>query len=419
MKSISTTCCIAGGGPAGMMLGFLLARAGIDVTVLEKHEDFFRDFRGDTIHPSTFELMHELGLLDAFLKVPHQEARELTAYFNDTAVPIANFTHLKIAKPAVGLMPQWDFLDFLKAQATTYPAFHLLMNTEAKELLQAGGVVTGLKAMTIEGEQIEIQAKLVVGADGRHSIIREQSGLKVIETGAPIDVLWFKLSRKGEDPGQVFGRFYFGRIMVLLDRGDYWQCAYVIEKGAFEKLQKQGLENFKKAVAEVSPFLADRVDELTDWDRIKLLSVAIDHLEKWYLPGLLCIGDAAHAMSPIGGVGINLAVQDAVATANILYPYLKKGEVPVRTLAMVQKRRELPMRVIQRVQIVIQKGIGERQADKENDRIPLPFRLFKRFPFLRRIPAKLIGMGIRPEHVRTPDVGNKTKKVPPRGGTFI
>lgn len=405
MKSYNTSCCIAGGGPAGMMLGFLLARAGIDVTVLEKHKDFFRDFRGDTIHPSTFELMHELGLLDAFLKVPHQEAKELTAYFNNAAVPIANFSHLNIAKPAVGIMPQWDFLDFLKEQATAYPCFNLLMNTEAKELLQSNGLVTGLKAMTIEGEQVEILAKLVVGADGRHSIVREQSGLKVVETGAPIDVLWFKLSRKAEDPGQVFGRFYYGRIMVLLDRSDYWQCAYVIEKGAFEKLQKQGLEDFKKAVAEVSPFLANRVDELTDWDRIKLLSVAIDHLERWYLPGLLCIGDAAHAMSPIGGVGINLAVQDAVATANTLYPYLKKGAVPVGVLAAVQKRRELPMRVIQRVQIAIQKGIGERQADRQNDSIPLPFRLFKRFPFLRRIPARLIGMGIRPEHIGTPDVG--------------
>lgn len=405
--SFTTTCCISGGGPAGMMAGLLLARAGIDVMVLEKHADFFRDFRGDTIHPSTFQLMHELDMLDDFLNVPHQEIQTLGARFNGRFLQLADFSHLGVAKPALGLMPQWDFLNFLKDRAKAYPHFHLLMQTKAVDLLKQDERIVGVKAQTPDG-LVAIHAKLVIGADGRHSDVREKAGLQIISTGVPIDVLWFRLSKKATDPSQSLGNFYYGKMMVLLDRAEYWQCAYVIDKGDFENIKQKGLPVFRHELAEVVPFLHDRMNELQDWEQVKLLSVAIDRLEKWYTPGLLCIGDAAHAMSPIGGVGINLALQDAVAAANILYQSLRENKnIDSAILQHVQKRRELPTKFTQRLQVTIQKGIISRrlQAGKQN-KPPLVMRLLNRWPLLRRLPARLIGIGFRPEHIRTPGPKN-------------
>jgi len=402
---LTTQAVICGGGPAGMMLGFLLARAGVDVVLMEKHKDFFRDFRGDTIHPSTFQLMHELGLLDEFLKLPHQEATDLHADMNGVDIHLADFSHLPVARKAVGIMPQWDFLNFIARQAARYPGFHLLMETKVTGLVKEEGRVRGVEADG-PGGTLRIHGDIVVGTDGRSSDVRRLSGLHVTDTGAPIDVLWFRLSRKETDPGQVLGRFENGRIMVLLGRGDYWQCAYVIEKGGYDVLRKRGIEEFRKEIAETTPFLKDRVAELVSWDEIRLLSVVIDHLDVWYCDGLICIGDAAHAMSPIGGVGINLALQDAVATANILYPVLAKKE-PVTTdiLKRIQKRREFPARMVQRLQVFIQKGIHARRSnEKLGKQVPFAFHLFRWVPWLRRIPARLVGLGIRPEHIGTPEM---------------
>ena len=397
-------CCIAGGGPAGMILGFLLARAGLKVVVLEKHADFFRDFRGDTIHPSTIQILDELGLLDEFLKVPHQEVIELKAIFNDFEFTVADFSHLPVAKPVLGLMPQWDFLNFVAAQAARYSTFKLIKEAKVTGLLRDGKRITGVKAETPDGI-LHVKAKLTVGTDGRSSTVRQLAGLKVIKTGAPIDVLWFRLSQRSDDPPYTFGRFFNGNIMILLNRKEYWQCAYVIEKGDFEKIQKEGLENFREQLASVSPFLANRLTELKSWDDVKLLSVDIDHLEKWYDEGVLCIGDAAHAMSPIGGVGINLAIQDAVAAANILYPHFSNKEIDVSVLKQVQDRREWPMRVVQRVQVIIQ-NIIRKGRGQTNVKPPVLLRLFNLFPILRRIPARVVGLGIRPEHIRTPNAND-------------
>jgi 2-polyprenyl-6-methoxyphenol hydroxylase-like FAD-dependent oxidoreductase len=397
------TCCIAGGGPAGIMLGFLLARAGVEVLVLEKHGDFLRDFRGDTIHPSTLQLMDELGLLAAFLRRPHQEIRELHGIIGDTDVTIADFSHLPTRCKFVAMIPQWDFLDFLSEAGRQYPSFHLEMETEATGLLIEGDRVVGLVARTAAGEQ-EIRADLVIGADGRHSVVRERAGLEATDIGAPIDVLWMRLSKKDGDPGQTAGRLVSGRLLVMLDRGDYWQCAYVIRKGGYDAMRARGIENFRHELVGIAPFLQDRVAELQDWDDIKLLTVAVDRLKEWWRPGLLCIGDAAHAMSPIGGVGINLAVQDAVAAANILADPLRDGKLTVEHLQAVQRRRTLPMRVIQRVQVIIQTRILDRVIGSDKPvTAPFAVRLFNWIPWLRRIPARLVGMGIRPEHIRTPN----------------
>ncbi|MEI9946369.1 MAG: FAD-dependent oxidoreductase [Chitinophagaceae bacterium] len=403
----TTTCCIAGGGPAGMMLGFLLARAGIDVIVLEKHKDFFRDFRGDTIHPSTFELVYELGLLEDFLKIPHQELQQLGARFNERFIKMADFSHLRVAKPALGFMPQWDFLNFLREKAIAFKNFRLLIETKFSQLLIENNKIKGVTAST-PGGMITIHADLVVGADGRDSSVREQAGLKVITTGAPIDVLWFKLSKQEGDPLQSLGNFYYGKLLVMLDRTDYWQCGYVIPKGNLAGIRERGLPAFYEELGEVVPFLKSRMNELKDWEQVKLLSVAIDHLDEWCRDGLLCIGDAAHAMSPVGGVGINLAIQDAVAAANILYKPLKEGKgVTTSTLRKVQQRRKFPARVTQRMQVAIQKGIinGKVQTQKQQ-KPPMFMRMLNRWPRLRRLPARLIGMGVRPEHIRTPAVKN-------------
>jgi 2-polyprenyl-6-methoxyphenol hydroxylase-like FAD-dependent oxidoreductase len=402
-RQITTRCVIAGGGPAGMMLGFLLARAGIDVTVLEKHGDFLRDFRGDTIHPSTLELMHELGLLDAFLKLPHQEVSRLAFQFGAERIPMVDFSHLPVRCKFVALMPQWDFLDFLADRGRRYSNFHLLMRTEAIDLISDGDRVTGLRARAPDGE-IEIHAALVVGCDGRHSTVRERAGLSSEDVGAPIDVLWFRLSRHNDDTEETGGHIEAGKMMVMLNRGDYWQCAYVIPKGGIEAVKREGLAAFRDRVVELSPWMADRIGELKSFDDIKLLTVTIDRLRQWHRPGLLCIGDAAHAMSPVGGVGVNLAVQDAVAAANILAEPLRAGFVTNEHLAAVQRRREFPMKLIQWVQVVVQNRLlSPALSSRERPKPPFALKLIQWLPFLRRIPARIVGLGVRPEHIETPE----------------
>ena len=394
-------CCIAGGGPAGMMLGLLLARGGVDVVVLEKHADFLRDFRGDTIHPSTLEVMHELGLLERLLTLPHQKVSRINGQFGDLALTVADFSSLSTQCRFVAFMPQWDFLNLLAEEAARYSTFRLLMQADVTDLIEEAGSVIGLRANTPDGP-LEVRAGLVVGADGRHSTVRSHAGLSVEEFGAPMDVLWFRLSRWTSDPGDPIGRFDAGRIFIMLNRGDYWQCGFVIPKGSRDRFQGQGLPAFRNAVAQLAPFMADRVGELHDWEPIKLLTVQVDRLRKWYRPGLLCIGDAAHAMSPVGGVGINLAIQDAVAASNLLTAPLRDGRLTTEDLCWVQQRREWPTRMTQRVQLMIQNRVIKR-ALSGSDRFSPPFaiRLLALVPFLRRIPARMIGLGFRPEHVLT------------------
>jgi 2-polyprenyl-6-methoxyphenol hydroxylase-like FAD-dependent oxidoreductase len=396
-------CCIAGGGPAGMMLGTLLARAGLDVVVLEKHADFLRDFRGDTIHPSTLEIMHELGWLDAFLALPHQKVSELRALVGSVRVTIADFRHLPTRCKFVAFMPQWDFLNFLALRAARYPGFRLWMRAEATDLVEESGRVVGVRVTTPEGQR-EVRADLVVAADGRHSVLRERAGLAIEELGAPMDVLWFRLSRRPDDPAAAMGQFGAGRIFIMLNRGDYWQCGYVIAKGTLESIRARGLEAFREQVALASPWMSDRTSELREWSDVSLLTVRVDRLRRWYRPGLLCIGDAAHAMSPVGGVGINLAIQDAVAAANLLAAPLGERRVTVDDLDRVQRRREFPTRVTQRFQFIVQKRVIVPVLGAAGPpRPPLILRLLARLPGLPRIPARLIGLGVRPEHVRTPE----------------
>ena len=394
-----------------MVLGFLLARAGIEVAVLEKHKDFLRDFRGDTIHPSTFELMYELGILDEFLRQPHQELAQISAQIDDFLVTVADFSHLPTHCKFVGLMPQWDFLNFMAAQGKRYPGFHLLMECKVVDLIQERGRVAGVHCRSPHGAEqgdLEVRADLTIGADGRRSLVREKAKLESIDLGAPIDVLWMRLGRETGDGPATLGRVRAGRILVTLDRGDYWQCAYVIAKGGFEEIKKRGLPSFRADIVEIAPFLAGRVDELKDWSQISLLSVAVDRLRQWSRPGLLCIGDAAHAMSPVGGVGINLAIQDAVAAANILARPLLSGSVTEAHLQEVQKRRTFPTRMTQAFQVLAHKRVIRPTLAKQTtlERLPMPLKLLQWFPALRRIPARLIGIGFRAEHVRTPDTNS-------------
>lgn len=382
-----------------MMLGVLLARAGVAVTVLEKHKDFLRDFRGDTIHPSTLQLMEELGWLDDFLKLPHQQAKSIYGQFGDTRLEMANFSHLPIKTKFIALMPQWDFLNFLAEKGRAYPKFDLRMNAEATGLVFDGDRVTGVKVKTPEGA-MTINADLVVAADGRSSVLRAAAGLVSENFGAPMDVMWFRLPRLPTDTEETQGRFDAGHIFVMLQRGDYWQCAYVIPKGDEARVRAAGLDAFRKSVGALLPFEPKRADAITDWDHVKLLTVVVDRLKTWARPGCLCIGDAAHAMSPVGGVGINLAVQDAVAAANLLWQPLKMGRLTFEDLEAVQKRREFPTRATQRLQLAIQNAVIAKTLNASGPITPpLIIRLLTRLPFISRIPARLLGLGFRPEHV--------------------
>jgi 2-polyprenyl-6-methoxyphenol hydroxylase-like FAD-dependent oxidoreductase len=399
---VQAQCCVVGGGPAGMVLGLLLARAGVAAVVLEKHADFLRDFRGDTIHPSTLEVVHELGLLDEFLREPHQEARALAANFAGDEFPLADFSALPTRCKFIALMPQWDFLAFVARHAKAYPTFRLMMRAAVTDLVYDGDRVAGVRADTPDGP-LEVRAPLTVGCDGRHSTVRARAGLPVKNLGAPMDVLWMRLSHKPGDGDRLGGRFDRGRIFIMIYRGDYWQCGFVIPKGGHAAVTARGLEAFRADVAAVAPQLADRVGELQSWDQVKLLTVTVDRLRRWWRPGLLCIGDAAHAMSPVGGVGVNLAIQDAVATANALAVKLKTGSVTGADLAGVQRRRTLPTQLTQWLQVQVQKRVITRAlAGRGPLKAPLAFRLFRRVPLLRRLPARLVGVGVRPEHVRTP-----------------
>jgi 2-polyprenyl-6-methoxyphenol hydroxylase-like FAD-dependent oxidoreductase len=400
-RSQRTECVIAGGGPAGLVLGYLLARAGVEVVVLEKHDDFLRDFRGDTIHPSTLTVLQDLGLLEAFLELPHQEVRELTGDVYGETVTIADFTHLAAPRPFMVLIPQWDFLDFIADQARALPNFALRMGAKALGVIEEGGRVVGVNVQTAQGGYA-IHADLVVAADGRHTTLRDSAGLASEDLGAPIDVLWFRMPRDAaRDPTRTGGTIRPGAMLVTLNRDDYWQCAFVIPKGRLEALQAQGIEAFRGRVCAIAPFLTAASATLTSWDDVKLLSVQISRMPRLYRDGLLCIGDAAHAMSPIGGVGINLAIQDAVAASNLLAEALRDKRLTSADLAAVQRRREWPARVTQRAQMAVQNRVlaPVLAGTAAPTSVPLPVRLLQRLPLLRRLPARLIGIGVRPERV--------------------
>lgn len=394
-------CVIAGGGPAGLMLGVLLARLGARVAVLEKHADFLRDFRGDTIHPSTMQVMDELGWLDEFLALSHEPVRRLSGQFGETRIVLADFSQLPVRAPYIAMMPQWDFLNFLAKKGSAYSGFKLHLETEATDLIREGGVVKGIAARTPQGEE-RFLAPLTVAADGRTSHLRDCAGATTQNIGAPMDVLWFRLPRKETDTKETQGRFDAGRIFIMLNRGTYWQCAFVIPKGENGAVRARGLEAFRASVASLLPVEEARAEAITDWDQVKLLTVAVNRLESWCQTGLLFIGDAAHAMSPVGGVGINLAVQDAVAAANILGEPLRRGELTLEDLKAVEIRRLWPARMTQRAQVLVQNAIIKRVLDSNALlRPPLIVRLLARFPGFTRLTARMIGMGVRPEHIRS------------------
>jgi 2-polyprenyl-6-methoxyphenol hydroxylase-like FAD-dependent oxidoreductase len=403
MSTSKGTCCIAGGGPAGMMLGYLLARAGIEVLVLEKHADFLRDFRGDTVHPSTLEVMHELGVLDEFLMRPHQkQLRQIRARIGPDEILLGDLSLISTHCHFMVMMPQWEFLDFLAEQARRYPTFHLRMETEVTGLIEENGLIVGIRGNAPAGP-VEVRADLVVGADGRNSVVRDWSGLPVDDLGAPTDVLWMRLSKRANDP-ELFFYADRGKALFLTDRGDYWQCGVPAPKGAVTEMQAKGIEDFRAAIVELAPFLQDRVAELRDWNDVKLLTVTVNRMRRWHRPGFVCIGDAAHAMSPVGGVGINLAIQDAVAAANILAGPLRKGAVSPGDLAKIQHRRAFATRITQRVQALIQKRIvGRGLRNPGPTRLPWLLQLLERTTLPCRLRNRVIPVGIRPEHVKTPD----------------
>ncbi|TWB66742.1 FAD-dependent oxidoreductase [Bradyrhizobium sacchari] len=401
-SSVKVRCCIVGGGPAGMMLGYLLGRAGIDVVVLERHADFFRDFRGDTVHPSTLQVMDELGLIDGFLELPHQRLQKMDGLFGGTPVRIADLSRLHTKYPFIAFMPQWDFLNFLREAGRRFASLKVMMNTEAVDLIRRGDTIAGVRAKTPDGA-IDIEADLTVACDGRHSTVRERAGLEVEEIGAPMDVLWFRAGRKADETENLFARIEPGKMMITFDRGDYWQCAYVIAKGQHDAVKARGLQALLDDVVRMAPVLRSGIADVKSFDDVKLLTVAINRLKRWTRPGLLLIGDAAHAMSPVGGVGVNLAVQDAVATANLLADKLGRGCPSEDELDAVRRRREFPVRMTQRMQVVVQNNIisGALQGGERPLKVPLIVRLITALPWLQGIPARLIALGVRPEHVQS------------------
>jgi 2-polyprenyl-6-methoxyphenol hydroxylase-like FAD-dependent oxidoreductase len=403
-QTLAVRCCIAGGGPAGMMLGYLLGRAGVDTVVMEKHADFLRDFRGDTVHPSTLQIMQDLGLLDDFLKRPHSVIRAFSADIADRSFKVADFGRLPGPCNFIALMPQWDFLNFLKEKGQRFPRLKVLMSTEVTDLIESAGRVIGVHAVAPTGA-FEVRADLVVGCDGRASTVRQKANFEVQDLGAPIDILWFRLSKKTGDPQEVLGHLGSDKMLVTINRGDYWQCAYVIAKGGVDHVRARGIDAFKRSVAAGARFLADRVNELKSFDDVKLLSVSVDRLTTWSKAGLLCIGDAAHAMSPVGGVGINLAIQDAVATANLLAARLKAGILSERDLGGVQRRRLFPVKVIQAMQVAIHNHVLRPVVAGEERELKVPWaiKLLDKSAWLRRWPAQFLGLGIRQERVRSPE----------------
>ena len=406
VNTIRHQCCVVGGGPAGLMLGYLLARAGIDVVVLEKHKDFLRDFRGDTIHPSTLELMKELGVLDEFLQRPHQQLKHFKLKIAGESITIADFSKINAFCQYIAFMPQWDFLDFIADQANKYPSFHLLMECEAVDIIEEDGKVSGVKAKTSSGP-LNILADLTIGADGRNSVLRNRAGFNVQNIGAPMDVIWMRVSKKPEYSTEHLGHVGQGSILITLDRGDYWQCAFVIPKGQFEKFKEHGIDYMRQKMVSKMPSLKDSINEIQDWNDCFLLTVTVDRLKKWWRPGFICIGDAAHAMSPIGGVGINLAIQDAVAAANELVPTLEGGKDVESALAKIQKRREFPTKMTQNFQVFVQNRIISNVINEsDTESIPFPLRVLQTVTMLQRLPAHVIGLGIRQEHIQTPDIKN-------------
>ena len=406
---LETTCCVVGGGPAGMILGYLLARRGVQVTVLEKHQDFFRDFRGDTVHPSTLEVLKELGLLKEFLELPHEEVASLGVIIGGSKFEVADFSHVPVTCKFVALMPQWDFLNFLADHAKKFPSFQLLMQHQAVDLLREGKRIVGVVARN-ERQEVQIRADLVVGCDGRHSVTRRAGGLETIEHGVPMDVLWFRLSRKPDDPAQVLGNVNYGKALILIDRSDYFQAGLIIKKGSYDDIQARGLDAFRADIRQIAPYMGERVNELQNWEQIKILTVQINRLRRWYRPGLLCIGDAAHAMSPAGGVGINLAIQDAVAAANLLTGPLQQRCVHEAALAAVEKRREFPTRVTQAIQLMAHRGLARVFENPGPIQAPWQVRAAVRIPGIQRAVGYAVGIGVRPEHVH--------EEAPARGRRF-